>query len=228
MIRIFDQKHPGLLDFYKPIDPAILRGAIEATSIRVDPILEEIYHFTNGFGIFGYCLAGIKNKKIADLVELNSGHWWAPTTNPGSKYVDFLGGIGEHYAYIHDSKGETNQVVQITNWIDGDYKVVALSLKDFFEEFFLKMEQLAELQKQTKKKLLYIDDLPGELAVWEFYRKHRQTGQFVPPEDFQPIKNPKQWLADVEGLIDNAIKEGDSSSEILEQFKQLAIKSKKE
>jgi hypothetical protein len=159
-IDLFELGNPTLVKLYPPVSESLIRSAEQQLDILLDPKLSEIYGHTNGFGIIDYCLLGLGNKRIGDLVGTNLGNWDIAIPALKGRYIEFIGTSGdESYGYLYQPGFTEFTVVSMGDIATGDYKVVSSTVEGFFEYFFDKLQLLFEYRK-TNKWAMYIGDLP--------------------------------------------------------------------
>ena len=155
-----NQQYPKWIDLYPPADPNMIAATEKILQINIDDQLQEIYKITDGFGIVDYCLIGINNKRINNILHQNYPLIYNETFD--SNVIDFVLTSGdETYQYINNVNRGHHNVLRTD---DFESIVVADNIEEFLNKFLKNMRILLETIGDDDI-VMYLDDerLEGKL-----------------------------------------------------------------
>ncbi|WP_158267560.1 SMI1/KNR4 family protein [Adhaeribacter arboris] len=163
-IIALQKQYPQLIKTFPLVNSRMVKFVEEFLSIKLDEQLLEIYNYSNGLSFLQYALVGINNKQMGSLLDLNQAVPDEMYTHDGNRYLTFMSDGGGYYSYL-DNPQEINHPVYIYNDESFKHKLIAPSIKEFFEYFLKRIPYVLENHLKNGE-YLSIDDeeiIPSDL-----------------------------------------------------------------
>ncbi len=126
------------VSIYKPVDASKIQEYEEKLGFVFPKELVLLWSHTNGLSIIDYCICGINNKIIADILEVN---------NPleefeGRFFLDFMGTSSGDDFYIElDDDNNVLGVFYSDDYFES-FRMVSPTLYEFLKDFFTRIKTL--------------------------------------------------------------------------------------
>lgn len=151
---------------YPPADARLIARSTGKLPGPFDEELLSLYRLSNGASVLDYCIAGCKNRRLADVAEHTIGLWAANDLLA----LDFVGfmttSAGQEFGYLHDTASEGTHVVAVLPELGADGLLpLASTVGRFFENFVRNLEATIAAHASA----LYINEPPAwpfELVDW--------------------------------------------------------------
>jgi hypothetical protein len=147
-----------LVVLYPPADARLIARSTGSLPGPFDEELLSLYRLSNGASVLDYCIAGCKNRRLADIAEHTLGLWAANDLLA----LDFVGfmttSAGQEFGYLHDTaSGGTHVVGVLPELGAGGLLPIASSIGRFFENFIGNLEATIAAHPSA----LYITEPPA-------------------------------------------------------------------
>jgi len=162
------KKYPSRIDLYPPItDDNLFKSSERVLGISLSEQLIQLYKYSNGMGFVDYCLFGLNNNKIADLVRMNFDIL-SDENDLEQKFIVFMStSAGEDFGLVYQNEKSSYVIGHREDSMSIEYKIIASTVEEFFEKFLYKIEIVLQ-RIQPSDPLMYFDDesLPASLKEW--------------------------------------------------------------
>lgn len=156
-IEVLARKFPDQIKIYAPADKTIISKMEKLIGSNLDPVIRNIYEYSDGISFVTYALLSVNNNDIQKLALLNEPG--LVSLNGG---IEFMNSIGERFVISSLDRS----IHYIVPHMDIDI-IISDSMDVFFDKFLNKVEDLLHYVDANNEFRFFSDeDLPPSFMDW--------------------------------------------------------------
>ena len=156
-IQFLKNKYPAWVKVYDPVNEDSIKQMEETLRFKINDELRKIYLYSDGLSFLDYCIPGVANKEIGQLI---------PPYLFAEHRLEFISTICGKRFLLEPPVGNNSSVWFVED--DDTEVIVARSMKDFFVKFLDKVDVLLVNFNPKRQSTAYFEDdtMPKSLSQW--------------------------------------------------------------